>query len=160
MACGDGLPFLWGGSDNAGMALDAKAIEAGILPDPKNSGLAGRYETRSDLGVDMFCAVERSGNNFAIGFLSTSGPESKCEGIGTAKVNGENVEISLNGQGPCKFTARYDGFELRFPAMLDSGCAQYCTNGVSFSGTPYFMIKAGSAAARATLGRDIERLCR
>jgi hypothetical protein len=160
MACGDGLPFLLGGSDNAGPALDAKAIEAGILPDPKNSGLAGRYETRGDLGVDRFCAVERTENNFAIGFLSTIGSESKCEGIGTAKLNGENVEISLSGQGSCKFTARYDGFELRFPAVLDSGCAQYCTDRVSFSGTQYFMIETGNAAARDTLGRDIERLCR
>jgi hypothetical protein len=48
MACRDGLPFLLGGSDNAGTALDAKAIEAGILPDSKNSGLAGRYETHPD----------------------------------------------------------------------------------------------------------------
>ena len=48
----NGLPrriaIFAGGSDNAGTALDAKAIEAGILPDSKNSGLAGRYETHPD----------------------------------------------------------------------------------------------------------------
>jgi hypothetical protein len=159
LACGDALPWLPGGADAAGEALDAKAIEAGLLPDPDRTEFAGRYETRSDLGTDMFCAVKTSGNKFDVGFLSVSGADSKCEGAGTAKVNGENVAISLMGQGPCQFTARYDGFEVRFPATLDSGCAKYCSDRASFSGTHYFMVEPGTAAARQTLGRDIAILC-
>lgn len=157
--CGDGLPSLPGGGNDAGAELDAKAIQVGILPDPQKTAFEGRYETRGDLGVDKLCAVKKSATNFDIGFLSASGSESKCEGIGTATMNGENVEISLSGQGPCTFTARYDGFELRFPAVLDNGCAQYCSDRASFSGTHYFMIEPGNAAARDTLGRDIEKLC-
>ena len=129
------------------------------MPDPEKSDLAGRYETRGDLGVDKFCAVKTAANSFDIGFMSVSGAESKCEGTGTAQLNGEKVEIALSGRGDCKLTARYDGFELRFPAVIDSSCAQYCSERTSFSGTHYFMIEQGTAAARDTLGRDIQRLC-
>lgn len=159
MGCGDSLPSMPGGGESAGAALDATAVAAGILPDPEKSDLAGRYETRGDIGVDKLCAVKTSANSFDIGFLSISGSESKCEGTGSARVDGEKVEIVLNGQGDCKFTARYDGFELRFPAVIDGGCAQYCSDRASFSGTHYFMIEPGNSAARDTLGRDIERLC-
>lgn len=158
-ACGDGLPSLPGGGDAAGAALDAKAIQIGILPDPQKTEFAGRFETRGDIGVDKFCAVKRSGNSFDVGFLSVSGSESKCEGTGIATLDGENVVISLSGRGDCKFTARYDGLELRYPSVIDAGCASYCSDRTSFSGTHYFMIEPGNAAARDTLGRDIDRLC-
>jgi hypothetical protein len=49
--------------------------------------------------------------------------------------------------------------ELRFPAVVGGGCAQYCSERTSFSGTHYFMVETGNSAARDTLGRDIERLC-
>ena len=159
LGCGDGLTSLTGSGNDAGTALDAKAVEAGILPDPEKAEFAGRYETRGDLGTDKMCAVKTAADSFDIGFLSVYGPESKCEGTGTAKVNGEQVDISLTGQGTCRFTARYDGFELRFPAVVESGCARYCSERASLSGTHYFMIAPGNDAARNTLGRDIERLC-
>lgn len=158
-ACGDSLPSLPGGNQNAGAALDTQAVAAGILPDPDKTDFAGRYETRGDLGVDKLCAVKKSTDSFAIGFLSVSGAESKCEGTGSARLEGEKVEIVLNGKGECKFTARYDGLELRFPAVVGGGCAQYCSERTSFSGTHYFMVETGNSAARDTLGRDIERLC-
>ena len=159
LGCGDSLPSLPGGNDDAGAALDVKAVQAGILPDPEKSDLAGRYETRGDLGVDKLCAVKKSADSFDIGFLSVSGSDSKCEATGSAKLNGETVDITLSGQGECKFTARYDGFELRFPAVIGSNCARYCSERTSFSGTHYFLIEPGNAAARDTLGRDIEKLC-
>ena len=159
MGCGDGLTDLAGNGNDAGAALDAKAVEAGILPDPEKAEFAGRYETRGDLGTDKLCAVKMAADSFDIGFLSVYGPESKCEGTGTAKVNGEQVDIRLTGQGNCRFTARYDGFELRFPAVVETGCAKYCSERASLSGTHYFMIAPGGDAARGTLGRDIERLC-
>lgn len=159
LACGDNLPTLPGGSDTAGAALDERAIQAGILPDPEKSELAGRFETRGDLGVDKFCAVKKSATEYDVGFMSVSGAESKCEATGTATVNGEEVKISLAGQGECSFVGRFDGIELRFPAVVDDRCAQYCSDRTSFSGTHYFMIEPGNNAGRGTLGRDIEKLC-
>lgn len=159
LGCGDSLSSLSGGSDDTGAALDKRAVQAGILPDPEKNDLAGRYETRGDLGVDKLCAMKRSAGSFDIGFLSVSGADSKCEGTGTATVKGETVDVVLNGRGDCRFTAHYDGFEIKFPAVIDTGCSSYCSERASFSATHYFMIEPGNTAARYTLGRDIERLC-
>ncbi len=157
--CGDNAPSALGGGNDVGSELDEAAIEAGIMPDPDEIEFAGRFETRSELGTDKFCAVSSGANKFGIGFIALFGPESKCEGKGTATVNGDKVRISLGGKGNCAFDARYDGLELRFPGSVESGCASYCSPRASLSGTHYFMVQPGDTAARNTLGRDIERLC-
>jgi hypothetical protein len=157
--CGDNTPSVLGGGNDAGSQLDVAAIEAGIMPDPDEIEFAGRFETRSELGTDKFCAVANGSKQFSIGFLSVSGPESKCEATGTATIDREAVKITLSGDGNCTFEARYDGIELRFPGAVDGGCDSYCTPRASFSGTHYFMIQPGDDAARGTLGREIERLC-
>ena len=156
--CGDSALTSGLGSD-AGETLDARAVETGVLPNPDKIAFAGRFEMRSDLGFDKFCAVNTGANRFDIGFLAVFGPESKCEGTGTASVEGDKVEITLNGKGACTFAARYDGIELRFAGAVESGCARYGSEKASLSGTHYFRIEPGDSAARDTLGREIERLC-
>jgi hypothetical protein len=158
-ACGENVPAALGGGNGAGAAMDEQAIQAGIMPDPDKVEFAGRFETRSELGTDKFCAVGKGSKQFNVGFLAVSGAESKCEGTGSASVNGDKVRITLTGKGSCSFDARYDGIELRFPGAVESGCATYCSDRASLSGTHYFMIQSGDSAARNTLGRDIERLC-
>jgi hypothetical protein len=158
-ACGENAPAAMGGGNDVGSALDQQAIAAGIMPDPDEVELAGRFETRSELGTDKFCAVANGSKQFNVGFLAVFGPESKCEGKGTATVDGDKVQMKLTGKGNCAFDARYDGIELRFPGSVESGCASYCSDRASLSGTHYFMIQPGDDAARGTLGRDIERLC-
>lgn len=157
-ACGENAPVIMGGND-VGEALDEQAVEAGIMPDPDEVEFAGRFETRSELGTDKFCAVGNGSKQFNVGFLAVFGSESKCEGKGTATVDGDKVRVKLTGKGNCAFDARYDGIELRFPGSVESGCASYCSDRASLSGTHYFMIQPGDNAARGTLGRDIERLC-
>jgi hypothetical protein len=157
--CDAKAPAMLGGPDDAGSALDTQAIEAGILPDPDNLEFAGRFETRSDLGTDKFCSVSNGTRQFEIGVLAVFGPESKCEGKGSATISGDKVRIMLNGKDRCQFDAQYDGVELRFPGSIESGCASYCSDRASLSGTHYFMVQPGDEPARKTLGRDIERLC-
>jgi len=158
-ACGENPELLGGDDSEAGAALDAQAIAAGILPDPEKTAFAGQYETRSDLGTDKFCAVKNGTNSYDVGFLAVFGPQSECEAKGQATVEGEAVKIRLSGAGLCNFTARYDGIELRFPGVVEEGCALYCSERASVSGTHYFMVESGDSAARKTLGRNIERLC-
>lgn len=157
--CNGEAPAVPGDVDNAGSALDEQAIAVGILPDPDNLEFAGRFETRSELGTDKFCAVEKGDNQFSIGVLAVFGPESKCEGSGSATVDGDKVQIELTGKNNCKFDAQYDGVELRLPGLMEKGCASYCSPRASLSGTRYFMVQHGDEPARRTLGRDIERLC-
>jgi hypothetical protein len=146
-------------SSEVGDALDKLAIEKGILPDINNLVFAGRFETRSELGTDKFCAVKSGDKSYNIGVLAVFGPESKCEGQGTASVDGEKVRITLQGKETCRFDAEYDGIELRFPGGLEQGCESYCSARASLSGTSYFIVEQGDENARRTLGRDIELLC-
>ena len=117
IGCGENIPVASGQDSNAGSALDQQAVAAGIMPDPDDVEFAGRFETRSELGVDKFCVVANGTQQFNIGFLAVYGPESKCEGKGTASIKGEKVRIILAGKGSCAFDARYDGIELRFPGV-------------------------------------------
>jgi hypothetical protein len=154
----DGETLSLGGS-NAGDELNKKAIESGVIPDPRNVTLSGRYETRSELGTDKLCAVGESGAQHKIGVLAVFGPESKCEGQGTASIKGEAINIKLNSQGSCNFDAEFDGISIRFPGALPDGCTSYCTPRASLAGTSYFMVEHGNENARKALGRDIEKLC-
>jgi hypothetical protein len=158
-ACGEDSSAIVGSRSDAGSALDKQAIAVGIMPDPADFEFTGRYETRSEIGTDKFCAVENGSKQFDIGLLAVYGPESKCEARGVAVIDGEKIRITLDGKGSCAFNARYDGIELRFPGTIESGCASYCSPRASLSGTHYFMIQPGDDAARNTLGRDIEKLC-
>jgi hypothetical protein len=144
---------------NAGAALDQLAIEKGLIPDPTSLAFEGRFETQSELGTDKFCAVADDGA-YRVGFLSVYGSDSKCEGQGTAKQQGDSVEIALTGKESCSFTASYDGIVLRFPGTVPEGCASYCSRNASMSGTRYYFVDPGAEAAKRTLGREIERLCR
>jgi hypothetical protein len=154
----DGQTILVDGS-SAGQQLDKKAIEVGIIPDPDNVTLSGRYETRSELGTDKFCAVGEAGSQHKIGILAVFGPESKCEAQGTAQVKGEKVSLSLTNEDSCRFEAEFDGISIRFPGSMPEGCASYCTARASLAGTSYFMVEHGNENARKALGRDIEKLC-
>ncbi len=146
------------GSTDAGEALDKQAIEKGLLPDPESLSLSGRFETRSELGVDKFCAVNNGGNS-RFGILAVFGPESKCEGQGSAKFAGNTVSLEFEGKKSCSFEAEYDGIAIRFPGNIGPGCASYCSPRASMSGTQYFLVEQGNESARRALGRDIERLC-
>ena len=156
-SCGDSAPQQAPSTD-ASRALDEHAIAKGLLPDPKGRALAGRFETRSDLGVDKFCAIGDDGS-FTIGMLAVFGPDSKCEAQGEAEFVGDKVRVTLSGKESCRFDADFDGIQLRFPGEVPEGCASYCSPRASMSGTAYYFTEPGNASARQTLGRDIERLC-
>lgn len=157
VACGDNDTKKAPATD-ASRALDEQAIAKGLLPDPKGRALSGRFETRSDLGADKFCAVG-DGGRFDIGMLAVFGPDSKCEAQGRAEFAGEKVRITLSGKESCSFDAEFDGIQLRFPGSVPAGCASYCSPRASISGTAYYFTEPGNSSARRTLGRDIERLC-
>jgi hypothetical protein len=155
--CGSGGGGILSGGDS-GEELDEQAVAKGLLPDPDSRSLAGQYETRSELGVDKFCATE-NGANSRFGVLAVFGPESKCEGTGTATYDGQKVSLKFEGKEQCAFDADYDGIVLRFPGSIGPGCASYCSPRANMSGTQYFLVEKGNESARRVLGRDIERLC-
>ncbi|MGL5836896.1 MAG: hypothetical protein ACRCY3_00165 [Sphingorhabdus sp.] len=158
--CDGKVPTAITGGDDAGSKLDRLAVDKGLLPDPDSRAFEGRFETTSELGTDKFCALADGADRYRIGFLSVYGPESKCEGQGVAQQEDDRVRITLSGKEDCTFDASYDGIALRYPGAVPPGCASYCSRNASMSGTQYFFVDPGAEAARKTLGREIDRLCR
>lgn len=140
-------------------ALEQAAIDAGVIPDVRKVTLSGAFERQSDLGTDRFCAVGNDENGYQVGLIAVFGPASKCEGLGEAERNGENVRITLDSEEKCSFTARFDGVELTLPGALPDSCASYCSPRAGFDGVSFFLVGEGDAVARSTRGRDFESLC-
>lgn len=140
-------------------SLEQAAIDAGVIPDVRNVTLSGAFERQSNLGTDSFCAVGNDENGYQVGMIAVFGPQSKCEGLGEAERDGENVRITLNSEEKCSFTARFDGVELKLPGAMPKGCASYCSPRAGFEGVSFYMIGEGDAVARSTGGRDFENLC-
>ncbi len=153
------LPPALGGDSDTGKKLDERAIAAGILPDPDDIVFSGRFETRSDLGTDKFCAIKQNSKSYRVGVIAVFGPDSKCEGQGTANFDGEKVQINLSGKKPCSIPAIFDGVSLQFGGAISEGCESFCNGKGSFAGTSYYMVEQGDDAARRVLGRDVNNLC-
>ena len=140
-------------------SLEQAAIDAGVIPDVRNVTLSGAFERQSNLGTDSFCAVGNDENGYQVGMIAVFGPNSKCEGLGEAERDGENIRITLNSEEKCSFTARFDGVELKLPGGMPDGCASYCSPRAGFNGVSFYLIGEGDAVARSTRGRDFENLC-
>lgn len=145
--------------------LDQAAINAGILPDPDNIILEGRFETRSDIGIDKFCAIKTDDNDYSVGILAVFGADSHCEGRGNAVLQGENLIVTLdeaakNIDENCEFTAIFDGISLQLPGELPLLCAKFCNNRASLSGTQYFLTDEGNDNARGLEGKTLKPLCK
>ena len=140
-------------------SLERAAIDAGVIPDVRTMSLAGAFERQSNLGTDSFCAVGNDENGYQVGMIAVFGPDSKCEGMGEAERDGEDVSITLNSEEKCSFTARFDGVELKLPGALPKSCESYCSPRAGFNGVSFYLIGEGDAVARSTSGRDFDNLC-
>lgn len=145
--------------------LDQAAIDAGILTNPDNIKLEGHFETRNDIGTDKFCAIKTGNEEYSIGILAVFGADSYCEGRGEARLDGENLNITLTQSTretdeTCEFQASFDGVSLQLPGELPETCAKYCNNRANLIGTQYFQIEIGNEPARKSNGRDFKPLCK
>lgn len=154
---GDGAGKVSG--NGPGARLEAAAIESGLIPDPDDIIVSGRFERRSDVGTDKFCAISEGEAEARIGMLAVFGADSQCEARGTARWQGEQVHLELSGKETCSFDAQFDGVALQLPGSLPRGCESYCNGRGSFSGVQFFLVETGDAAARSSRGRDFDRLC-
>lgn len=154
-----------GGDGAAVTALDAAAIEAGVMADPQSLDLAGSFADAGGTGSDAFCARGDRQHGYAIGALVTFGADSQCEAQGRATLAGEQVRIDLtrNGKGEpitgCSFTARFDGNGLALAGRLPGGCARACSDRGSLAGAGFALVEPGDKAALDVRGRGVPRLC-
>ena len=143
----------------AGAALERSAIARGVIADPASIELEGRFERRSDLGTDKFCAVRAGDDRYRIGILASFGPGSTCEGQGEARPDGDGLALRFDAADGCELQASFDGDELRIDGRVPEACSALCDSRASLAGTSYYLVEPGAKAARRTVGGEAERLC-
>lgn len=135
----------------AGAALEARAINSGVVPNPAAFDPIGAYATETD----RMCIVPQSGG-YRVGVSVDYGEGQNCIARGTA-TGRETIVVDL-GDG-CRFDARYDGVRIVFPAAVPRACARRCTGRTTLAALSAERLSGTSAEARSMIGVDGKRLC-
>lgn len=147
--CGGG-----GEERSAGAQLEAAAIERGVIADPASLHVAGAYGR----GADRMCLIERDGG-LRLGVDVAYGGDLGCTARGTAKQDGEDIDVTLDGAEGCRFTARFDGDALIFPGRLPESCATFCDAPASLAGVTVDRLSDAASEVRAMRGQQGGLLC-
>lgn len=149
-ACGQGSG---GGDDKAGEKLETASIAAGLVADPAAAPLDGIWSR----DTDRMCILPAgSGPARRIGVMLDYGEGQGCTAIGTMERSGAALKLTL---GACRFTARFDGDSIQFPAMLPSACNAFCTGRATLSALNVERISASVAEAQALRSPNGTMLC-
>ncbi|MDQ1155782.1 hypothetical protein QE385_000109 [Sphingomonas sp. SORGH_AS 950] len=152
-ACGSGA----GDADNAaGEQLEAASIAAGLVADPAVVPLEGMWARDSDRMCILPPGDGGSDASWRIGVMVDYGEGQGCTARGTLKRSGRDLAVTLGG---CRFTARFDGDDIQFPATLPAPCASLCTGRASLSALIVERISRSVAEARTLRSADGAALC-
>ncbi|MEG3086102.1 hypothetical protein [Sphingomonas sp. PB4P5] len=102
-------------------ALEAAAIEAGLVVDPASTDITGLYAR----DTDRVCIVPGA-TAYRIGVYVDYDDNQSCAGSGVATRAGEALELDFPSAPGCTFTARYEGDRIAFPGKLPEPCAKLC----------------------------------
>jgi hypothetical protein len=147
--CGGGAS-----EENAGAQLEAAAIARGVIADPASLRVVGAYGR----GADRMCVAEIDGG-LKVGVDVAYGGDLGCTARGTAKQDGEDIDITLDGAEGCRFTARFDGDALALPGRLPEACATFCDAPASLAGLTVDRLSDAAAEVRAMRGQQGSLLC-
>ncbi|WP_230769119.1 hypothetical protein [Sphingomonas sp. Leaf4] len=125
-----------------GAALEAAAIERGIVRDPATRAATGLLAREGD----RLCLIER-GDTVRIGGFIDYGDGIGCTARGSATRMGETLSVDF-GQG-CRFDAGFDGDRVRFPGKLPAGCERLCTRRASLAGLTLDRLSESASEAEA-----------
>ncbi|MDO7843006.1 hypothetical protein [Sphingomonas immobilis] len=109
--------------------LEAAAIEAGVIPDPKSSDITGLY-TRE---TDRVCVVPTA-SAYKVGVFVDYGDQQSCGGSGTVTRTGETLRLDFPDAAGCGFDVRFEGDRLVFPGRVPEACAKLCSQRASIAG--------------------------
>ncbi|RHW16931.1 hypothetical protein D1610_12385 [Sphingomonas gilva] len=149
-ACDGGIAS----GESAGERLEEAAIARGVIPDPESLDVAGAYGR----GADSLCVIERDGD-LRLGVDVAYGGDLGCTARGTARQDGEDIDIMLEGADGCRFTARFDGAKLAFPGRLPASCAAFCDAPASLAGMTVDRLSDAASEVRAMRGQQGGLLC-
>jgi hypothetical protein len=142
-----------GGDGKAGEKLEAASIAAGLVADPAAAPLDGLWSR----DTDRMCILPAGGNATRhVGVMLDYGEGQGCTALGTMERSGSTLKLTL---GACRFTARFDGDSIQFPAMLPSACNAFCTGRATLSALNVERISASVAEARTLRSANGTMLC-
>jgi hypothetical protein len=143
-----------GAGESAGERLEEAAIARGVIPDPASLHVIGAYGR----GADRLCVNGRE-EALRIGIDVSYGGDLGCTARGTARQDGEDIDITLEGADGCRFTARFDGEDLAFPGRLPESCATFCDAPASLAGLTVDRLSDAPSEVRAMRGQQGGLLC-
>jgi len=115
-------------SGTAATGLEAAAIEAGVIPDPNSTDIAGLYAR----DTDRVCVVP-SATAYRVGVFVDYGDRISCGGSGTVTRAGEKLQLEFDNADGCSFEARFEGDRIIFPANLPHACEKLCARRASMA---------------------------
>jgi len=110
-------------------ALEAAAIQAGVISDPANTDPTGLYARDRD----KVCVVP-SATAFRVGLYVDYGDDYFCSGSGEATRAGETLHVELTSAPGCGLDAKFDGDRITIPGALPDACQKACSKRASLAG--------------------------
>ncbi|MBA4047667.1 MAG: hypothetical protein C0476_03905 [Sphingomonas sp.] len=134
--------------------LEAAAISAGIIPDPKATDIGGLFAR----DTDRVCIVPTA-LDYRIGVFVDYGEAQSCSGSGTVTRAGETLQIAFDDAPDCAFAVRYEGDRIVFPARVPAGCERLCSQRASLGALDVRRLSDSIAEARTLRGARGRLLC-
>ena len=127
--------------------LEAAAIQAGVIPDPNSTEIAGLYARETD----RICIVPTA-TAYRIGVVVDYGDQQRCGGSGSITRVGETLHIELGQKPGCGFDARFEGDRIVFPGRIPDACRQVCERRASIAALD--VAKLSESVSEASTLRD------
>ncbi|WP_010217090.1 hypothetical protein [Sphingomonas sp. PAMC 26621] len=137
-------------------ALEAAAIQAGVIPDPNSTDITGLYVREAD----RVCVVP-SATGYRIGVTVDYDDREHCGATGVVTRSGETLHVAFDTSrgGGCSFDARFDGDRIVFPGRLPAGCQALCTEHAAISGLALDRLSESASEASTLRGPRGTLLC-
>lgn len=148
-----------GGDDvdnSAGERLETASIAAGLVADPAVVPLDGVWSRDTDRMCILPRSDDKSDSVRRIGVVLDYGEGQGCVASGTLERTGPALKVAL---GQCRFTARFDGDSIQFPAGLPTACNSLCTGRATLSALIVERVSASLAEARTLRSPGGKALC-
>ncbi len=134
----------------AGRALEAAALDAGIVADPADA--VGVYAA----GEDRVCMARIAPDRYRIGVSVDYGAGQRCIAHGTARGRA-TLDVDL-GAG-CRVKVSHDGDRLSFPAQTPAKCAPLCQGRAALDALTVDRLSGAGGEAARLRGADGALLC-
>lgn len=137
-----------------GAALEAAAIAAEVVRDPKGNALVGLYVR----DTDQLCIVATPGGGHRIG-VSVDYGDQGCSGTGAVTRSGDRLSVTFDAAPECRVEAQLDGDRVIFPAAVPGACARLCTDRASLAALEVDLLSEAVSEARSMRDRRGRELC-